>query len=76
MGHSDVIEVNVPRASTSGAERVMVYEVTGKTLNAGMLPAQLGIILSNVTTIAFIGQYLETGRPLTTKTHSRRECSR
>ena len=68
MGHSDVIEVNVLRARyPQGAERVMVYEVTGKTLDAGMLPAQLGIILSNVTTIAFIGQYLETGRPLTTK---------
>ncbi len=78
MGHSDVIEVNVLRARyPQGAERVMVYEVTGKTLDAGMLPAQLGIILSNVTTIAFIGQYLETGRPLTTKrTHSGRQCSR
>ena len=32
-----------------------------------MLPADVGVILSNVTTIAFIGQYLETGRPLTTK---------
>ena len=32
-----------------------------------MLPADLGILLSNITTIAFIGQYLETGRPLTTK---------
>jgi electron transport complex protein RnfC len=45
----------------------MVYEITGKTLDAGMLPAQVGVILSNVTTIAFIGQYLQTGRPLTTK---------
>ena len=45
----------------------MVYEITGKTLRAGMLPADVGVILSNVTTIAFIGQYLETGRPLTTK---------
>ena len=67
-GHQDVIEVNVLRARyPQGAERVMVYEVTGKTLDAGMLPAQVGVILSNVTTIAFIGQYLETGRPLTSK---------
>ena len=50
-----------------GAERVLVYEITGKTMNAGVLPADLGIILSNVTTIAFVGQYFKTGRPLTTK---------
>ncbi len=67
-GESDIIKVQVLRTRyPQGAERVMVYEVTGKTLNAGEIPSQLGIVLSNVTTIAFIGQYLETGRPLTTK---------
>ena len=67
-GHADDIKVEVLRARyPQGAERVMVYEITGKTLKAGELPAQLGIVLSNVTTFAFIGQYLKTGRPLTTK---------
>ena len=67
-GKSDVIKVEVLRARyPQGAERVMVYEVTGKTLDAGMLPAQVGVILSNVTTIAFIGQYMRTGKPLTKK---------
>ncbi len=67
-GHSSDIEVKVLHARyPQGAERVMVYEVTGKTLDAGVLPADLGILLSNITTIAFVGQYLETGRPLTTK---------
>ena len=50
-----------------GAERVLVYEVTGKTMNAGVLPADLGIILSNVTTIAFVGQYFRNGMPLVSK---------
>ena len=50
-----------------GAERVLVYEVTGKTMNAGVLPADLGIILSNVTTIAFVGQYFRNGMPLINK---------
>ena len=50
-----------------GAERVLVYELTGKTMDAGVLPADLGIILSNVTTIAFVGQYFRTGMPLITK---------
>lgn len=68
QGCADCVKVEVLRARyPQGAERVMVYEVTGKTLDAGMLPAQVGVILSNITTIAFIAQYLETGRPLTTK---------
>lgn len=50
-----------------GAERVLVYEITGKTMNAGVLPADMGVILDNVTTVAFVGQYFKTGRPLTTK---------
>ena len=63
-----IIEVKVLKERyPQGAERVMVYEITGKELKAGVLPADLGILLSNITTIAFIGQYLETGRPLTTK---------
>lgn len=67
-GLSDKIKVHVLRSTyPQGAERVMIYEVLGKTMKAGELPAQHGVILSNVTTIAFLGQYLKTGRPLTTK---------
>lgn len=67
-GHANDIEVKVLRARyPQGAERVMIYEITGKTMKAGELPAQYGIVLSNVTTFAFVGQYLKTGRPLTTK---------
>lgn len=50
-----------------GAERVLVYEITGKTMNAGVLPADMGVILDNVTTVAFVGQYFKTGMPLIQK---------
>lgn len=50
-----------------GAERVMIYEITGKTMDAGVLPAQLGVILSNVTSVAFVGQYFRNGMPLINK---------
>ena len=50
-----------------GAERVMIYEVTGRVMDAGVLPAQLGVILSNVTTTAFLGQFFRTGMPLINK---------
>ncbi len=67
-GCEDKMQVKVLRSSyPQGAERVLVYECTGKTLNAGVLPAELGVVLSNITTIAFIGQHLKTGRPLTSK---------
>ncbi len=67
-GKKDCIKV-VPLRSRypQGAERVMVYEVTGKTMNAGVLPAELGIILSNITSIAFVGQYFKDGVPLINK---------
>ena len=50
-----------------GAERVLIYEVTGKQCDAGVLPASLGVIVSNITSTAFMGQYLKTGMPLVTK---------
>ena len=67
-GVQDKISVHVLRSTyPQGAERVMIYEILGKTMNAGELPAQHGVILSNVTTIAFLGQYIKTGKPLTCK---------
>lgn len=50
-----------------GAERVLIYEVTGRTCDAGVLPADVGVIVSNVTSIAFLGQYLKDGVPLIKK---------
>ncbi len=50
-----------------GAERVLIYEITGKHCDAGVLPAQLGVIVSNVTSVAFWGQYIKDGIPLTKK---------
>ena len=67
-GLSGTIEVKTLKARyPQGAERVMVHEITGKTLNAGVLPAELGVLLYNISSIAFIGLFMVTGRPLTTK---------
>lgn len=44
-----------------GAEKVTAYETTGRVIKEGMLPADVGVIVENVTTTAFIGQYLRTG---------------
>ena len=51
-----------------GAEKVIAYETAGKVIKEGQLPWQAGVIISNVTSMAFIGEYLTTGMPLITKT--------
>ncbi len=62
------VEVVTLKASyPQGAERVLIYEITGKKMPAGMLPAERGVIVSNVTTTAFVGQYFRTGMPLVSK---------
>lgn len=65
---SDRIEVSVLKSRyPQGAERVMIYELTGKLLGAGTLPAEAGVIVSNITTVASVSSYFETGMPLVNK---------
>lgn len=50
-----------------GAERVLIYETTGKEIPLGKLPADIGVIVSNITSMISLGKYLETGMPLISK---------
>ncbi|MBR3971982.1 MAG: electron transport complex subunit RsxC [Ruminococcus sp.] len=50
-----------------GAEKVLIKACTGREVPAGKLPADAGCIVMNVTSIAFISDYLKTGMPLTKK---------
>ncbi len=50
-----------------GAEKVLIYETTGRVVPQGKLPADVGCIVSNVTTVASLAKYLRDGVPLTTK---------
>lgn len=50
-----------------GAEKVAVFETTGRVIKEGMLPSDAGVIVNNITSTAFIGQYLRTGMPLVSK---------
>ena len=58
-----VLKSNYPQ----GAEKVMVYAVTGRKIPAGKLPADVGVMLMNITSVAFLSRYLKTGIPLVNK---------
>ncbi|MBQ2676785.1 MAG: electron transport complex subunit RsxC [Clostridia bacterium] len=62
------VQVKVlPTLYPQGAEKVLVYHTTGKTIALGKLPIDVGCVVNNVTTIAAIGRYLKTGMPLVEK---------
>lgn len=50
-----------------GAEKVLIKACTGREVPAGKLPADAGCIVMNVTSVAFLSDYLKTGMPLTKK---------
>jgi electron transport complex protein RnfC len=50
-----------------GAEKVLVFETTGKVIGEGKLPSDVGVVVLNVTTLQKFGEYLTTGAPLMEK---------
>lgn len=50
-----------------GAEKVLVQACTGRKVPAGKLPADVGCLVMNVTSVAFLANYLKTGMPLVSK---------
>lgn len=50
-----------------GAEKVMVLSATGRKVPPGKLPADVGCLLMNVTSVAFIAKYIKTGMPLVSR---------
>lgn len=65
---SEGVEVKVlPSSYPQGGEKVLVFNTIGKIIPKGGLPLDVGVIVINVTTLAFIGNYLKTGMPLVNK---------
>ncbi len=50
-----------------GAEKVIVLSATGRKIPPGKLPADVGCIVMNVTSVGFIAKYLKTGMPLVSR---------
>ena len=58
----------LPAIYPQGGEKVLVYHTVGRTISVGQLPADVGCIVCNSSTMANIGKYLQTGMPLVEKT--------
>lgn len=64
----DKVKVLALKASyPQGAEKVLIKACTGREVPVGKLPADAGCIVMNVTSVAFLSDYLKTGMPLTKK---------
>lgn len=59
--------VQLKQIYPQGAEKSIIYATTGITVAAGKLPADCGVIVMNVSSVGFLGKYLEDGIPLISK---------
>ncbi len=50
-----------------GAEKMMVLSATGRKVPPGKLPADVGCVVMNVASVAFVARYIETGKPLVSR---------
>ena len=58
-----VLESKYPQ----GAEKMMVQSATGRRVPPGKLPADVGCVVMNVASVAFIARYIKTGKPLVSR---------
>ena len=58
---------SLPDRYPQGAEKILIYNTTGRVVPEGGLPSDVGVLVMNVTTIAALAEYVETGMPLVKK---------
>lgn len=56
---------SLPAIYPQGAEKVLIYNITGRIIKERQLPSDQNVIVLNVSTVAYIYTYLKTGMPLT-----------
>ena len=64
---SKVTVMPLPESYPQGAEKILIYNTTGLVVPEGGLPADVGCLVMNVTSVAFIAKYVESGMPLVEK---------
>ena len=66
-GVSGVKIVPLPSLYPQGAEKVLIYNTTKRVVPEGKLPADVGVLVINVSSILALAQYIETGMPLVSR---------
>ena len=62
--HPEIQIFSLPTTYPQGAEKVLIYHSLGRTVMEGQLPADQGVIVMNVSSVAFLSRYLKTGMPM------------
>ena len=57
----------LPSLYPQGAEKVIIYNTTRLVVPEGKLPADVGVLVINVTSVATLAKYVKTGMPLVEK---------
>ena len=50
-----------------GAEKMIIQSATGRKMPPGKLPSDVGCVVMNVASIAFVGRFVATGKPLVSR---------
>lgn len=66
-GSKAIHVVTLPSRYPQGAEKMLIWATTRRAVPAGKLPADVGVIMMNVTSVSFLAEYMKTGVPLTRK---------
>ena len=64
QGESRIQVMLLPTKYPQGAERVLIYAVTGRKINSSMLPADAGCIVSNVDSAIAVCRAVRDSHPL------------
>lgn len=65
--NAKVSVASLPDTYPQGGEKVLIYNTTGLIVPEGKLPADVGCLVMNVTTVAALAKYAKTGMPLVEK---------
>ena len=66
-GEDYVTVAVLPSKYPQGAEKVLIHNTVKRVVPEGGLPSDVGVIVMNVTTLAFLAKYVKTGMPLVEK---------
>lgn len=55
---------SIPSQYPQGAEKMLIRSATGRKVPPGKLPSDVGCVVMNITSTAFVSRYLKDGMPL------------